>query len=121
MVAAALGLSPPSRARFAARSRHFQVLTSSARRASAVDPHDSGHTTRERDLTPVRVNCLLIQRQISGPGRRIYAESAAGAERSASASGRDAVCAANPYFKVTTLNAAAAIQTARSFPSRRRF
>ena len=43
------------------------------------------------------------------------------AQCQASASGRDAICAANPYFKVTTLNAAAAIQTARSFPSRRRF
>jgi hypothetical protein len=43
------------------------------------------------------------------------------AQCQASASGRDATCAANPYFKVTTLNAAAVMQTARSRPSQRRF
>jgi hypothetical protein len=43
------------------------------------------------------------------------------AQCQASASGRDATCAANPYFKVTTLNTAAAMPTARDRPSRRRF
>ena len=43
------------------------------------------------------------------------------AQCQASASGRDATCAANPYFNVTTLNASAALQTDRSRPSRRRF
>ncbi len=43
------------------------------------------------------------------------------AQCQASASGRDATCAANPYFKTTTLNTTAALQTDRSRPSRRRF
>ena len=43
------------------------------------------------------------------------------AQCQASASGRDATCAANPYFKATTLNTTAALQTDRSRPSRRRF
>ena len=43
------------------------------------------------------------------------------AQCQASASGRDATCAANPYFKATTSNTTAALQTDRSRPSRRRF
>jgi hypothetical protein len=43
------------------------------------------------------------------------------AQCQATASGRDATCAANPYFKATTLNATAALQTDRGRPSRRRF
>jgi hypothetical protein len=43
------------------------------------------------------------------------------AQCQATASGRDATCAANPYFKATALNATAALQTDRGRPSRRRF
>lgn len=43
------------------------------------------------------------------------------AQCQATASGRDASCAANPYFKGTTLNANADMQNDRSRQSRRRF
>ena len=43
------------------------------------------------------------------------------AQCQASASGRDATCAANPYFKVTTLNASAALPSDRRRPSQRKF
>ena len=43
------------------------------------------------------------------------------AQCQASASGRNATCAANPHFTAATLTAAAAVQADRSRPSRRRF
>jgi hypothetical protein len=43
------------------------------------------------------------------------------AQCQATASGRDATCAANPYFNATTLKTTAALQTDRSRLSRRRF
>jgi len=43
------------------------------------------------------------------------------AQCQASASGRDATCVANPYFKVAPLNASAALQSDRRRPSQRKF